>query len=61
MSQLKESTLAVRIAQMTLAMFLVAGASVGMVGCEQDGGAENIGESIDEGMEEAKDEVDDHS
>lgn len=59
--QLKDSVFGARISQLLLALFLVAGASAGMVGCEQDSGLENAGESIDEAIEEAGDEFDDNS
>lgn len=61
MQKLTQSALSKHVVQLMLAMFLVGGAAVATTGCEQDGAAENIGESMDEGVEEAQDEVDDNT
>ena len=61
MRRLKQSVFATRIMQLLLATFIVSGATVGLTACDDDGGAENVGESIDEGIEEAGDEIDDAS
>jgi len=61
MNKFKESTMSKHLTQMLLALFILGGASIGVAGCEQDGPAENIGESIDEGVEETQDEIDDNT
>ena len=61
MNQLRESAFAKHLTQFMLVFFMVAGTSIGISGCEQDSAAENIGESIDEGVEETQDEFDDHT
>lgn len=61
MKDLKNSSKAAKISQLLIAMFLVTGASAGITGCEEKGPAEKMGESIDEGVEEFADEVDDNT
>ena len=61
MNKFKESTMSKHLTQMLLALFILGGASIGVAGCEQDGPAENIGEAIDEGVEETQDEIDDNT
>lgn len=55
---MKRMTLNPHLRNAALAVFLAAGTSVALTACESDGPAEEMGEDIDEGIEEAQDEID---
>ena len=55
----KLKALCAGLPSLLLAMVLLAGGSLTLAGCEQQGPAEEAGEKVDDAVEEAADSVDD--